>query len=46
MVYFQRFRQLAKAVARITDHIHFRNCEGLHYSLGYRSPAQFEATLA
>lgn len=46
MVYFQRFQQLAQAVAYITDYIDFYNCERLHSSLGYRSPARFEETLA
>lgn len=46
MVYFQKFQQLDEAVAYIRDYIHFYNCERLHSSLGYRSPNQFEATLA
>lgn len=46
MVYFQSFRQLAEAVAYITDYIRFYNCERLHSSLGYRSPNQFEASAA
>jgi putative transposase len=46
MVYFQKFQHLEEAVAYITDYIGFYNCERLHSSLGYRSPCQFEATLA
>jgi transposase InsO family protein len=46
MVYFQRFQRLDEAVAYISDYIRFYNCERLHSSLGYRSPTQFEATLA
>jgi putative transposase len=46
MVYFQKFQQLDEAVAYITDYIRFYNCERLHFSLGYRSPSQFEATMA
>lgn len=46
MVYFQKFQRLEEAVAYITDYIRFYNCERLHSSLGYRSPIQYEATLA
>lgn len=46
MVYFQNFKHLEEAVAYITDYIRFYNCERLHSSLGYRSPIQFEASVA
>jgi transposase InsO family protein len=46
MVYFQTFHHLEEAVAYITEYIRFYNCERMHSSLGYRSPTQFEATLA
>ena len=46
MVYFQNFQHLGEAVAYITDYIRFYNCERLHSSLGYRSPTQFEASVA
>ena len=40
MVYLQKFRRLAEAVACTVDYVRFYNSERLHSGLNYRTPDQ------
>ena len=43
MVYFEDFRSLEEGMRKLKGYIGYYNHERLHSSLGYRSPAQYEA---
>ena len=46
MVYFEDFRSVEEGMRKLKGCIGYYNQERLHSSLGYRSPAQFEAVHA
>ena len=46
MVHHERFRNVAHAIAQVSDYIYFYNYERYHSALGYRSPVQYEKLAA
>ena len=46
MIYFQYFKSIEEAMAYIVDYIYFYNHEGLHSSLQYQTPVEYERLVA